>query len=1007
MKKVLFVLTLFLSLASEAFAQKVTGIVTDNQKAPLMGVNVVNQKTKAGTITDVNGRYSLSASSGDVLLFSYIGMKEVKKTVKGGRIDVAMEEDATLLGEVVAIGYGTATKKDLTGAVASLKIENSPVLSMPNVNVLETLKGSLPGVNIGISNSAGETPSLSIRGQNSIAASTSPLLVVDGIIGGNFSELNPQDIATIDILKDASSAAVYGSRAANGVIIVTTKRGKTEKPLFNFNVNYGVQKWTRLPDMMNGEQYIKFKRDQAIANGVKGVDLETENLLLPKEYAAYKAGSEIDWFDAVTQYAPTGNYQFSVSGASEKLNYYISTNYVNQKGLIQGDAFDKVSFLAKLETKFNEYVKTGINVSGSVRDYSGNKADMYTATYIGPWGFKYSTAELYKDWLEVYPGGNTTWSNPLRGCYNVDNKEKYYAMSLKAFAEFRLPWIDGLSWRVNGNCDYDLAEVANFYHEKYYVNTLKETEMANPLQFLKDANGNSKDTKGRSWLINQILNYNKAFGAHRIDVTLMSERQRSHNYGLYAAGKNFEEAGTTVLGYNALELGAADQRGIDTWKSQSSQLAYMARANYVFKDRYHASASFRRDGYSAFGENHKYGNFKSFALAWTLSEEDFFKNNIVNYLKLRLSYGENGNPSIGSYATFPSIATGGYIFGTTYLKSLYQNSLANKVLGWEKTTSYNVGLDFGILKDRLTGNVEYYNSNTTDLLITRRLPSMTGYGSIKDNMGKVGNWGVEVGLHSQNIVSKDFQWDTDLSFWMNRNKIKSLYGLDSDKDGKEDDDKGNRWFIGKSLGAIYDYTFDGIVQEDEVEYQQKYNMKPGDVKFKDLDNNGKIDANDKSIIGYSKPNFNFNMRNTLSYKGFQLYFSIDWIAGGNGYYLSGNEKGLNPNRMPNANWLNKTYWTPETPSNSIPKANYNYQTYGYGFYQSRAFVRLQDVTLSYALNQKILSKIKVLNSAKLFISGKNLLTFTDWSGLDPESGQTIGEGSPSFKTYSFGFNVSF
>lgn len=1013
MKRFLVILGFLLCTVSVCIAQdvrQVTGKVVDKTD-PLAGVNVVNLNEKElGTVTDANGHYSIRAVKGDRLQFSYIGMETKEVLADKSVINITLSENTLLLDEVVAIGYGTSTKKDLTGAVASIKLEDSPITTMPTVNLLESLKGNLPGVDIGMASSAGGEPSLNIRGQNSISASNAPLLVVDGIIGGNFSELNPQDIASIDVLKDASSAAVYGSRAANGVIIVTTKRGKTDKPTTNFNMYYGIQSWTRKPKLMNGEKYNQFRKDQAIADGASGVDLNLEYILLPKEYAAYQAGSEINWLDEITQYAPTQNYQLSVSGANDMVNYYVSANYLDQEGLIVGDKYSRASFLAKMDVNLSKWIKMGVNLSGNIQDYSGIAANTYSATYISPWGFRNSTFSGYEDWMEVFPGGNTSWANPLKDTRNVDDKDIRNHFNSKAFVEVRLPWINGLSWRVNANYNLSQIKEARFYHENYYVETLKESEIQNPLQFLKDANGYNKNTNGKSWLLNQILNYNKAFGEHRIDLTFMSERQRSNEDGSEAKALDFKEAGTTVLGYNSIELGAADKRGIDTWNTQSSSLAYLGRINYVWKDRYHASFSFRRDGFSAFAEGFKYGNFKSAALAWTASEEDFMKNEILNYLKLRFSYGENGNPAIENYATFPKVATGQYIFGEAYTKTLYQKTLANKALGWEKTNAFNLGADFGLFTNRLMGNVEYYNSVTTDLLITRRLPATSGYTTIFDNMGKVANWGLEIGLHSVNIETKDFQWGTDVSFWLNRNKIKSLYGIDSNKDGKEDDDISNGWFIGKSLGAVYDYTFDGIVQESDIEYQKKYNMKPGDVKFVDLDNNGKIDANDKSVIGYSKPNFTVNMRNTLSYKNVQLFFSLNWISGGgkNNYYILNNERAMVPNITQTAcNWLDQEYWTPEHPSNKIPRVNYSQQSYKYGFHQARDFVRLQDITLSYTLNQKLLDKTQFFTNAKLFVSGKNLLTFSGWSGMDPETGQRIGEGEPSFKTFSFGLNVSF
>lgn len=1013
MNRVLLILGILLCTLGDGIAQniqRVTGVVSDKAGITLPGVNIVNLRSKDGTITDANGFYSITAQSGDMLRFSYIGMETIDEKIAKSVMDITMSESSLALQEVVAIGYGTSTKKDLTGAVASIKLEDSPVMMMPNNNVLESLKGSLPGVNIGMGSSAGATPSFSIRGQNSIKAGTSPLLVVDGIIGGDFAQLNPQDIASVDVLKDASSTAVYGSRAANGVIIVTTKRGKTEKPQLNFSMNYGIQSWTRKPDLMNGDEYNQFVIDKAIAGGMTGSDLELQSLLKPKEYDAYMAGSEINWYDETTQSAPTQSYQLSISGANERFNYYVSGNYLKQEGLMIGDDFSRASVLAKLEADLTTWIKAGINVSGNRRDYSGMAPSMYSATYIGPWGFMNSQYEGYENWQERFPGGNTTWGNPLWEAFAIDDKDVYYNASLKGFLDIRLPWVEGLSWRINGAYNLGQHQEARFTHEEHYVNTLRESELMNPSQFLKNANGYAKDSDSHSWLINQILNYNKTFGEHKIDLTFMSERQRSHSSGVKATGQDFEQAGTTVLGYNSLEMGNAEKRGIDTWKSYASSLAYMLRANYVWRNRYHVSASFRRDGHSAFAEGEKYGNFTSAAVAWTLSEESFIKQlDWLSYMKLRFSYGENGNPSISSYSTFPKVGSGAYIFGNDYLQSLYQSSLANKKLGWERTKAFNLGLDFGVFNDRLSGNFEYYNSKTNDLLIERRLPITSGYTSIMDNMGEVANWGVEISLHSSNIETKNFGWTTDLSFWLNRNKINSLYGLDNDGDGKEDDDLSNSWFIGKSLGAIYGYESDGIVQESDKEYMETYNMAPGDIKIVDRNGNGKIDPEDKTIIGYSKPNFTMNIRNTLTYKNFMLSFSLDWLAGGgkNNYLLSENSKGMNPAKMPNANWLsNKVYWTPKTPVNDVPRPNYS-DSYGYGFYQSRAFLRLQDITLSYVFDKKLLDKTKFFTNARIFVSGKNLLTFTGWDGLDPEAGQRIGEGSPSFKTYNIGLNVSF
>ncbi len=1009
MKKALFFLLILSVISNVVMAQKVnvTGRVDDESGISLPGVNVFNVNTQKGTVTDKDGNYSIEAEKGQELQFSYIGMQPVIVIVEQSTINVVLKSDDKMLDEVVAIGYGTSTKKDLTGSVASVKIEDSPAMEAPSTNVLESLKGSLPGVTIGQTTSAGGTPFINIRGNNSISAGNSPLLVVDGIVGGSFSEINPKDIAKIDILKDASSAAVYGSRAANGVIIITTKRGKSAKPQVRLNINYGINKWTRKPNMMNGEQYLKYRQDFYRAQGKTGSDLEPQNFLKPKEWDAVQAGSEIDWFNETTNHNSTiQDYQVSISGADKLYNYYVSFNHVKNDGILIGDSFTRNSVLAKLEMNVNDYVKTGVNISANIRDYSGVGPSMYNATYVGPYGFLNSTEPGYEKWIERYPGGNTTWSNPLWNSFGLDDKDKRQRAKINSFIEVKLPWISGLKWRVNASYNVGQSQQARFYHPERFVNTLKVQDMKDPDKFLNRANGYSKVSNSTSWLMNQILSYNKAFGDHKIDVTLMSERMASDDNSVYASGSDFEQAGTTVLGFNSLEMGNKDKRGVNTSKGRTSQLAYMGRVNYVFNSRYHASFSIRRDGFSAFSEGYKFGNFKAGALAWTMSEEDFIQNDILTYLKLRLSYGENGNPSIGRYSTFPTVGSGGYLFGQTYMKSLYQNKLANKTLGWERTEALNIGVDFAFLNGRFSGNIDYYKSKTKDLLITRRLPVTSGYSSILDNMGELENRGIEISLHSTNIETKDFSWKTDLSFWLNRNKIVSLYGIDADGDGKEDDDLSNSWFIGEPLSAIYNYETDGIVQEDDTEYINKYNFKPGDIKIVDINKDDKINGEDRTIIGYSNPRFRMNLRNTLNYKNFMLYLDFAYVDGGNNHYLKSNEKGFNPNKMPNANWINEEYWTPENKSNVSPRANYT-NSRGYGFYQSREFLRLQNISLTYTFDKSLLEKTNFFSDAKIFVTGKNLFTITDWRGLDPEAGQRIGEGSPSFKTYSVGINLSF
>ncbi len=1021
MKNLLFAVLLLLvctfSVTAQSFSVK--GKVLDIEGVPIPGATVIQKGTTNGTITNLEGVFDIQLkTTDDVLLISFVGM-ESKEVVVGTqtKLTITLESDIIGLEEVVAIGYGTTTKKDLTGAVSNIRLENSPISNVPNVNALHAIKGAMPGINVGGVTSAGGSPSLSIRGQNSIKASNEPLLVVDGVIfNGSFSELNSFDIASVDVLKDASSAAVYGSQAANGVIIITTKRGKSKKPAINFNSYFGIQDWTNRPDMFKGEEFIKWKRDVAILNGASGTDLELDQILQPKEYEAYQSGHTINWFDEITQTSTIQNYQLSISGVTEKTNYYVSGNYLKQNGIIVGDNFEKYSMVTKLENNITDWLTFGVNLYSTFRDYSGNPANFYIATYAGPYGYKYVNFPGYEKWLEKYPQTTTSVSNPLwdTRIHNVDKRTNYRGLS---YARIKIPWMKGVTYDFNYSIHKYENEKEEFKDEKYFINTLKEEELLDQTKFLNQAEGSREINTKNSWLFNHILNFNRTFGKHRVDATLMAERQKATWKYLMFSGRDFSEAGTTVLGVNKLELSASDKRSGNTGTTELMQLAYMGRVNYVYDGRYHASFSVRRDGYSAFSEGLKLGTFKAGALAWTLSEETFFQEKVefVEYLKLRLSYGENGNPSIDSYGTFPSISNSSYVFGETTAKTAYQSSLANKELEWEKTTAFNVGLDFSIFKDRVSGSIDMYKSNTTKLLLERNIPVMTGYSRILDNMGEIENRGIELSLNSLNIDNNDFTWKSGISFWLNRNEVVGLYGIDADGDGIEDDDISNRWFIGKSLGAVYDYTFDGIVQTEDTEYQSTYNAKPGDVKFKDISGpdgepDGKITPDDRSIIGYSKPNYTINLSNTLKYKNFELFFDFHYVAGGgkNNYYISTNQKGLNPGRlMPGiANWLDQPYWMPDRQSNDFPRPTYS-NPYGYGFYQTHEFLRLQNLTLSYTFDSGFLEDLKI-SRLKLYFSGKNLLTLSKWTGLDAETATQIGNNTlPGLRIYTFGLDLSF
>ncbi len=1004
----------------------IKGKVTDHSGLPLPGANVTEGGTTNGAITNLDGEYTISVSSPNaVLSFSFVGYLTEEIEVTGQTsIDVVLIEDIQTLEEVVVIGYGTSRKKDLTGAIASIKLEDSPIITLPNINLLDALKGSMPGFDIGAVNNAGGNPSINIRGQNSINASNTPLIVVDGIVFvGSMNEINPLDIASVDVLKDASATAVYGSLAANGVILITTKRGEGDKPTVQVNTTTGVQTYTNRPDMLDPEEYLELKKARFLADNPGSVYDPSQYLAL-YELDAIEDNQTIDWFDEVTRLAVFQNYALSISGASPRSNYYFSGNYMDQEGIVVGDQFHKFSVLGKIESQITDWLKLGVNLNIISKNADGVAADLRLGTIDGPYSYMYvhdrgDDNPGFEDFtyrLERYPQGQSTTSNPLWQTqkFDEDRDQNYRGAT---FARVDVPWIDGLSYTFNYSLNRWEGHSASFMDENMYVNTMLLNELIDASSHLVEANG-SKTNEGRTdWYMNHLINYKQNFGEHSFDVTLLAERQEREGYSMTMSASDFSAIGTSVLGVDALELGNTANYSINTSYSKLSQLAYLARLNYVFKGKYLLSTSIRRDGYSGYAEGHKYGFFRAGSIAWTLSEEDFIRDRLssLDHLKFRLSFGENGNPSVGAYSTYPTMSNSAYILlGDESVVGVYANKLANKSLDWEKTTALNFGLDFSFFNSKLSGSFDMYNSNTTDLLLSRSIPIFNGFSSVLDNIGEVNNKGVEVQVNTINYSGSNFSWRSGVNFWINRNEVVSLYGKDTDGDGKEDDDISNSLFIGKSMGANYTYVMDGIVQLDDAEYIAIYGGEPGDIKFKDLNNDGKIDAdNDRTIVGYSKPNYTMTFSNTLTYKNFEFYCLFNYIAGGgnDNWYIGNNTYAYLPNALyggTSANWLDKEYWTPENPSNSVTRINYNNSAFNYYFPKTREFLRLQDVSLSYVLPINLLKKTPI-SALKVYVSGKNLWTLTSWEGLDPETGTEYAStsGFPVFKIYTLGLNVTF
>ena len=1013
-----FCFMLFLSTQALAQNKVLTGKVNDAAGNPISGASVRVVGSNKGTLTNEKGEFTLTIAANASLQFSSTNFETKVVAVQSkSSLSIVLAQETTSLSDVVIIGYGSQKKKDLTGAVRKINLEGSPLSTMTNINALSALQGT-PGVNIGAVTTAGASPSVLVRGQRSLSASNAPLIILDGVIfSGNLNEINTQDIASFDVLMDASAAAIYGSRAANGVIIVTTKVGKSGKPTITFTNNYGVQSWTKKPDMRMGEDFIKWRTDNRKLAGQ--ADLSVQKVLDAKELVAYNAGQQINWLDEITQFAPLNDVNMSVSGKSENINYYVSGSFLDQKGVIDNDRFKKYNVAAKLDAKINKWLSYGLNYYYSARDYSGLLPQMGQATIGTPYAYKWK--DEAKNILDKAPTP-ANLINPYWETQYDDNLEKYTSTRIIGYVAADVPYIKGLNFRVNISKNKAETVSGNFRHETYFINPDNPADIATPTKYLSSTSGSMANVLNNSWEVQNLLTYKKSYRNHNFDALAGYQRDYTSISTLSTSASDFAAAGTTVLGYYGLHLGNPANQRVRSYFEERSNLAYLGRLNYNFNSKYYLTMNYRKDGYSAFAPGHKFAEFYGGALAYAISEEAFFKKAlpVVNYLKFRLGYGQNGNQGIDPYETLANVSSGSTVFGPTSTMYIYQGNLSNLGLSWEKTTTLNIGLNFAMFNNRISGDLNIYKSQTTDQLLTRSLPSLSGFGSVRTNIGQVDNQGVEASITGVIIEPKSangIRWEATANLWMNRNKVVALTGVDADGNGVEDDDLGNRWFIGKPIGAIYDYKVEGIVQTGDADYIAKYGAKPGDLKIIDLNGtvrgdglpDGKINSLDRTIIGYVQPRYSWSFANTVSYKNWQFYFNFNAITGGgsDNYYMSPNAT-YNLTAFGNnqqQNWLNLQYWTPETPTNTFTRPNYS-NPYGYTYPHARTFIRLQDVSLQYALNAKQIEKLKI-KGLKFYVSAKNPIVFSDWLGLDPENGGVLGQSNPVFKTINFGTTLTF
>jgi TonB-linked SusC/RagA family outer membrane protein len=973
-----FFLFFLLTMAASAQTKVVTGTVVNGEtNLPIANISVRVKGTSKGTSTDANGAFKIEAAENALLEITSIGYKATEVPADfTAPMQVKLEVLNQTLTDVVVVGYGTKKRSDITGSVSSVSKER--LSQLPVTNALQAIQGAVAGVNVTTGSSVpGATSKALVRGSNSISAATDPFIVVDGIpFSGSLNDVNPSDIASIDILKDVSSVAIYGVRGANGVILITTKRGKTGKAAITYNVYTGVEGYANTVKPMSPEQYVQKYADWKTQSGT------TSTAVLPNafEQANHAAGITTDWIDKISQQGTIQNHTLSVSGGNKDVKYYISGDYLKQKGVIKGYQYRRGSIRSNIDATLTDFLSAGLSLFLTNNNYDGGRASLTSATLLSPYGTFAKADGSY----EIFPMfGELLYTNAMLGLTTTRN-ERSSNINANIFAELKPGFAKGLKYRINAAYSY--------------VPSIFQSYIGRPANTTTNGLAQVNNAETKNWLIENILTYEKNWNKHHVDVT-----------GLFSAAEtNFFSSATTASGFinDVLEFNnlfsAATTSAISS-RFKSNLLSQMLRVNYTYDSRYLFTATARRDGSSVFGSaTTKYDLFPSVALGWNISNENFMKNvEFINNLKLRGSYGFSGNQAIDPNATTSTSSSVRLPYNGLSTIGVVANVLGNNNLKWESTNGSNIGIDFSILKNKINGTIEMYSTETKDLLLYRSLPTITGYTRVLDNLGKVSNKGFEFSLKSQNVSGKDFKWETSVNFSTNKNKILDLYG-----DGK--DDVGNRWFIGKPISIIYDYKLEGIWQTGESPANTDPIAKPGDLKFADVNGSKTITPDDRTIIGQTTAKWIGGITNTFHYKNFHLNIFIQTAQGitKNNPLKDFRDLGGRQN-LPGE----ISYWTAANNDNTRPSLVYNNSRL-YGYAEDASYTRIKDVTLSFIAPKSLLDKVK-LGGLTFYVSGRNLATFTNWVGWDPEAdfdrgalGVNTNNSYPLTRTVIFGANIT-
>ncbi len=999
-KLCLSVLFAVVAFAASAQDKAVSGTVIDETGEPVIGATVMVKGTKIGTATDIDGRYSLNTPPVSTLIFSYVGYTTQEIPVDGRSvIDVTLKESRELLDEVVVVGYGTVKRRDLTGAVTSMK--NSDVVVAPTNNVMEALQGKIAGMDITkASGETGSDVSILLRGSRSIYGSNEPLFIIDGI-PGSYSQVNPSDIESIDVLKDASSTAIYGSAGANGVVIITTKRGQEGKAIVNFDAYYGFSGDVNFKHGMVGQEWVDYQSEAyKYINGSYPSDMAT--LLNNPAYTdAYNAGKWIDWVDVASgRRATSQKYALSVSGGTQKARIFASASYSKEEGLLANDELDRYTLRLNADLEINKYATIGFTSNLTYSDHDRGVKNTFTkALSAFPLGDLYDEDGQYNH--EYINGQYSPMGDFIENQYANNNKSTY----INSIGYLEITPLQGLKFRTQISTTLTDSRQGQYWGAE--ANANQPSYAYNPW---------AQKTHNNGWAYTweNILSYNADIQDHSFGAQVIT------SYNKNTTEQTISGSGGFI--YDAWQfhrLGSGPEK-VYAYSdySRTQKMSYAFRVNYNYKGRYLLTFSNRWDGVSWFSEGHKWDSFPAGAVAWRFSDEEFMEStrDWLNNAKLRVSYGITGNSGgTGAYVTqtqvYPYTSAGITIGGVAVPFSQYTGTFAGSDLGWEKSYNWNVGLDFGVINNRIDGSLEWFKTTTKGLLFKRNVPitdGLTGWGSPLaswQNLAETENHGIELTINSRNIVSKNFNWTTTLTATWSKERINSLPSGDLIAESL---------FVGAPIKSIYGFKYAGIWgTEDDADLMSKYNVKPGFIKLETVEKNGdggvhKYSNDDRMILGHQNPNWILGLNNTFTYRDFDLsVFMMGRFGQTIQSDLLGNytgEASVTRNQLAGTD-----YWTESNQGAYYPRPGTNKDQKD--FYSALrvvdgSFVKVKNITFGYTLPNKLTQKA-LIDRLRLYFTAYNPLIIVNDSklkGTDPETGGS--DAFPTYKQFVFGINLT-